>query len=170
MDPNAALKDLRDAVTGFYLSADSNDDGGPIDGGEIAEKFEALDEWLSKGGFAPAAWGGPTGTVDPAREVPADEIKALVTIEATERLINRARQALIVDESVEWAGILLEQAAEITTARTATAVKSLGLSDQISVKADDLVAPAVAKAREVQRQVRQQRWAAEDAARSETEG
>lgn len=42
MDPNEALKRLR------KYASDT--------GGEFAETFEALDEWLSKGGFLPAAW------------------------------------------------------------------------------------------------------------------
>lgn len=42
MDPNTALQALR------KYASDT--------GGEFAEQFEALDEWLSKGGFLPADW------------------------------------------------------------------------------------------------------------------
>lgn len=42
MDPNETLKNLR------KYASDT--------GGEFGEQFEALDEWLSKGGFLPADW------------------------------------------------------------------------------------------------------------------
>lgn len=149
MDPNTALQTLREQAKDLTRDSDYAD---AADVQEVVEQFEALDEWLSKGGFAPAAWGGPTGTVSSTREVPADEVKALVTIEAVERLINRARRALEEGRTQDtaWALLLLEQAAALTTERTCTAVKSQALSDEISLKADDLVAPAVKKARAVQ--------------------
>jgi len=46
MDPNATLTELRELLA----------DGTP-EGAEMAlERFEALDEWLSKGGYKPADW------------------------------------------------------------------------------------------------------------------
>lgn len=58
MDPNAALEALRLAVR-------SDEDS--------QAAFEALDEWLSKGGFLPAAWDtgerpAGTGQIAPASE------------------------------------------------------------------------------------------------------
>lgn len=43
MDPNQALKNLRDMIR------DTED----LD---LIEQFEALDGWLSRGGFLPADW------------------------------------------------------------------------------------------------------------------
>lgn len=114
------------------------------------------------------------GTVDVAREVTEEETKALVTIEATERLVKRALRTLDgVDQSegdlaarVEWATLLLTQAVDVTTVRTCTAVKTQALSDEISVKADDIVAREVKMARAVQTDLRRQRHAEEDAART----
>jgi hypothetical protein len=52
MDPNAALANLREMV--------AESDAGDVDPADTAwefqEQFKALDEWLSKGGFKPAAW------------------------------------------------------------------------------------------------------------------
>lgn len=57
MDPNATLEELRNLAS---LAADQH--GGDPDAdylaARMAELFQALDEWLSKGGFAPAAWKG----------------------------------------------------------------------------------------------------------------
>lgn len=51
MDPNAALAEIRE-ITAHIL------DGKPDSGQalRLAELSEALDEWLSKGGFLPSAW------------------------------------------------------------------------------------------------------------------
>jgi hypothetical protein len=55
MDPNAALAEIRTLIheareaTGPHAEAALN---------EMSEYFEGLDEWLSKGGFLPAAWDG----------------------------------------------------------------------------------------------------------------
>jgi hypothetical protein len=56
MDPNAALKNIREAVGELR----NQDDDGVLDGtsqvGFLLESVEALDEWLTKGGFLPDAW------------------------------------------------------------------------------------------------------------------
>lgn len=51
MDPNAALANAR-AITTAILSGWLTEDGGY----ELAEAFDALDQWLTKGGFLPSAW------------------------------------------------------------------------------------------------------------------
>jgi hypothetical protein len=43
MDPNAALRELREAIH-------------QDDTHTAAERFEALDEWLSRGGYLPERW------------------------------------------------------------------------------------------------------------------
>lgn len=55
MDPDMTLARLRVAaakINAMLLLGDEST--------ELAEAFEALDAWLSKGGFLPRAWGGLT--------------------------------------------------------------------------------------------------------------
>jgi len=52
MDPNATLKALRAAIQDHEDSEGDSE----CDVYEIVELFEALDEWMSKGGFTPDAW------------------------------------------------------------------------------------------------------------------
>jgi hypothetical protein len=58
MDPNEALKQLREkaayALDGNWAVGDMN--AVAID---LAEQFQALDEWLRSGGFLPGAWAIP---------------------------------------------------------------------------------------------------------------
>lgn len=56
MDPNAALEELRSWVDGDLSSRPA-----PERAERMAELFDGLDGWLSKGGFLPDAWtnGGP---------------------------------------------------------------------------------------------------------------
>lgn len=51
MDPEAALSKLREMVGD--INADNHHSSTTR---RLAERFEALDEWLSNGGFLPAAW------------------------------------------------------------------------------------------------------------------
>lgn len=55
MDPNETLRRLRDCCT---EAAANLDKGYEMDAGqgELAELFEALDQWLTNGGFLPKAW------------------------------------------------------------------------------------------------------------------
>lgn len=46
MDPNATLDDLRDVLHNDPAYADSS----------ATELFDALDEWLKRGGFLPRDW------------------------------------------------------------------------------------------------------------------
>jgi hypothetical protein len=50
MDPNETLREIRELVR---PGAEAQDP----DGARLSELVQALDEWLSKGGFAPAEWG-----------------------------------------------------------------------------------------------------------------
>lgn len=50
MDPDEALKNAREAVIVFYESGQQHG------GAELAAAFEALDGWLSQGGFLPQDW------------------------------------------------------------------------------------------------------------------
>jgi hypothetical protein len=61
MDPDKALANARAALAA-YRSADSSRDAeqAAID---LAEAFEALDEWMSKKGFPPRAWDRKLETV-----------------------------------------------------------------------------------------------------------
>jgi hypothetical protein len=53
MDPNATLAEIRALVAAIHSEAT------PERCGDLAELVEALDNWLSKGGFAPDDWKPP---------------------------------------------------------------------------------------------------------------
>ena len=56
MDPNEALKNLRQAYSDWEDNY-GTDGANAIDAGErMRDAAEALDGWLSKGGFLPDAW------------------------------------------------------------------------------------------------------------------
>ena len=57
MDPNEALKNAREAAA-FLLSPPLRTEGSDVikAAATLAEAFEALDGWLSKGGFLPHGW------------------------------------------------------------------------------------------------------------------
>ena len=59
MDPNETLKQIRIRVADTLADRD-------VSVIKLAEHCEALDEWLSKGGFSPTDWDHPYG--DKARE------------------------------------------------------------------------------------------------------
>jgi len=56
MDPNTALQNAREALARreAAYSDRSTEENSAAD--DLAESFEALDAWLSKGGFLPAEW------------------------------------------------------------------------------------------------------------------
>lgn len=59
MDPNETLKRLRALTVATLRIADDPPDlesEAPRLAYELAESFEALDQWLSGGGFLPRAW------------------------------------------------------------------------------------------------------------------
>lgn len=58
MDPNETLRLLRETAT--LVLTDSGKDR--ADSVRLAELAEALDGWISKGGFLPAAWARPAST------------------------------------------------------------------------------------------------------------
>lgn len=51
MDPNVALREIRLLIRQHRLIG-LNDNGF----GQLVDRFEALDGWLSKGGFLPEEW------------------------------------------------------------------------------------------------------------------
>ena len=56
MDPNATLAELRGAASRIVDELDHERQPDLDDVQRIAEAFQDLDEWLSKGGFLPADW------------------------------------------------------------------------------------------------------------------
>lgn len=57
MDPDKLLAELRELAMTVTLIEGHEDKDVPLRSAiELAEKFEALDEWIDKGGFLPAAW------------------------------------------------------------------------------------------------------------------
>ncbi len=53
MDPDEALRRARDMVRRYSETGNTAD---IPDVATLADAFEALDSWLSAGGFLPAAW------------------------------------------------------------------------------------------------------------------
>ena len=57
MNPDQTLADLRDLVTRVHNSLYTpNDLHGMGAAEDFAELFEALDNWISRGGFLPECW------------------------------------------------------------------------------------------------------------------
>ena len=59
MDPNAALKLLRELRYSIVQNLDSespDEDELMEKASEMADAFEGLDQWLTKGGFLPHEW------------------------------------------------------------------------------------------------------------------
>lgn len=71
MDPNEALRELREAVAGVRILQDDGMDSGPayMQFLELAcMAAEALDDWLTEGGFLPAPWVGDGHPLPPPAE------------------------------------------------------------------------------------------------------
>ena len=51
MDPNAALAEIREIISGYDPDSDEHDEAG-----RLVDLVEGLDDWLSKGGALPEAW------------------------------------------------------------------------------------------------------------------
>lgn len=56
MDPEANLREQRHLVARINAQWDNDEETTEL-GFRLAELVQALDEWLSHGGFAPSAWG-----------------------------------------------------------------------------------------------------------------
>jgi len=57
MDPNQTLANLRAALTAAREAADGYSNDAEIEAWqEVGDHVEALDSWLSQGGFQPSAW------------------------------------------------------------------------------------------------------------------
>ncbi len=57
MDPNEALRRLREAAAKVREEMDKCFGGDPMDDvSDMLQHFEALDGWITNGGFLPAAW------------------------------------------------------------------------------------------------------------------
>jgi hypothetical protein len=56
MDPNETIKQLRELAKRVLARADKGEEQDIYDSIEIAEKVQALDNWISDGGFLPSVW------------------------------------------------------------------------------------------------------------------
>lgn len=58
MDPNVALETMRRLSARLFRTLDAEEGGGvdTEDALELAEAAQALDQWLSRGGFLPSDW------------------------------------------------------------------------------------------------------------------
>lgn len=66
MDPNETLRMLR--LTIKQLRVDEDSDVWEAHANEICEYVEALDDWLTNGGFLPADWSGHTLSLAEVRD------------------------------------------------------------------------------------------------------
>lgn len=57
MDPNIVLQDIRDALEAFHANGDQFNRRWDHED-SLVEAIEALDGWLSQGGYLPADWQG----------------------------------------------------------------------------------------------------------------
>jgi hypothetical protein len=58
MDPDAALATARSALAAIRAGEDSHGEHMTDAKDDLVDAFEALDGWISRGGFLPAAWKG----------------------------------------------------------------------------------------------------------------
>ena len=56
MDPNETLRRLRASANDIADAFDRDEEIASADAAELASYVQALDEWLSKGGFLPKEW------------------------------------------------------------------------------------------------------------------
>jgi len=57
MDPNATLELIREACADALALLDTGEGPDAVELlGRLAESVDALDSWLSRGGFLPGAW------------------------------------------------------------------------------------------------------------------
>ena len=56
MDPNALLAEIEDLSRRVRYPVSTDPEDRIALGVELAEKFEDLNEWLSRGGFLPTTW------------------------------------------------------------------------------------------------------------------
>ncbi|GHB52055.1 hypothetical protein GCM10010331_44520 [Streptomyces xanthochromogenes] len=56
MDPNVALGNIREGFREYEADDDYDEAERIVAVEKIRESFEALDEWLRKGGFLPSDW------------------------------------------------------------------------------------------------------------------
>lgn len=73
MDPNEVLRLLRELTE----TADADEYAANQLYVEVAEKFRALDEWMSKGGFLPDAWLPVRSTSLGEQYVTSDQAQAI---------------------------------------------------------------------------------------------
>lgn len=66
MDPNAALKQIRDII--LRMKRDHVRKHVSVEVDDLVDVVEGLDEWLSKGGFLPDDWVENRGMVLPGHE------------------------------------------------------------------------------------------------------
>jgi hypothetical protein len=69
MDPEQALRDARAALR-MIRSGQADTQGMAEATEELANAFEDLDGWLSKGGFLPKAWNTESGTPESHESAP----------------------------------------------------------------------------------------------------
>lgn len=100
MDPNAVLAKIRAAVEESFTVSDCSVD-------DIAEAFQALDEWLSKGGFLPAAWrhAHPMDWLDEIHALLSGNPWNADTLDGVAGVLNRAGYEVLEPEPLKPANL-----------------------------------------------------------------
>ena len=111
MDPDAALEEAQAASSRWRAEVESKEGGGDSEheaAHRLAEAFESLDAWLSKGGSAPRAWrpdpsarpedGTPSGQVFiSADSLTTAQVRAAIAAHRKARLEDAAPTSLCSD-------------------------------------------------------------------------
>lgn len=102
MDPNSALDDMREAIKAFTKASERAADDHNLGsayaalaiGEDLTESAEALDEWITQGGFLPTAWR------DIADKCALDAVavvlsgsRTMETLDAIAEIVSRAGRA-----------------------------------------------------------------------------
>lgn len=108
MDPNACLEGLRANMRKLYNTKDMTMyDVEPILD-DIVGEFKALDEWLTRGGFPPAAWAsrfaGPEvdAYTDYLRGIESKTLLEWLEIPEGEGELNFSTKNLVISVLKEW--------------------------------------------------------------------
>lgn len=91
MDPNATLAEIRLIIARIC-------EGAPFveDERRLAELVEALDGWISRGGFLPAEWSASPRRIVSAERLTSEDAKGL-----RERAVKASLEVLTIEDAVD---------------------------------------------------------------------
>lgn len=95
MDPTANLA-MQRSLAKLIIADDAN----YAHAAELAEHVEALDEWISNGGFLPSQW--PTPASPEGLREAAQKIESIVDDNDVYGILRAFDRADVADELVDW--------------------------------------------------------------------